>query len=953
MDTRRWEEILTSFDEVVELSADERASRLATLATTDPELRRALDLLFLADAEASARLAQLDARLLSDSTAAIDPLGLVGRTVSHFEVRELLGAGGMGVVYRAKDTRLDREVALKFLLPSYGLAAGAKARFVREAHSVAALDHPSLCALHEIGTSEDGRLFMAMPLYPGETLQARLARDRLINVGEALEIARQVTEGLECAHTAGIVHRDLKPGNVMLLPNGTAKILDFGLAKARDQSLSATGARLGTVSYMSPEQIRGQKVDQQADLWALGAVLYEMLTKRKPFAGEQDIAIAHAILNDEPVPPSTHRRDLSPAIDDLVLRLLEKDPASRYGSAADVLRELKRVQTAGTGFRYTLRWRARRASHALSRNSKLVISFGAALVMGATLYAAVEWRAVASETAVARTTIAVLPFSNLGAVDSGAYLANGLQNEISTLLLRVPTVKVIGRNSVMSYAGSKTPPLRQIASELGAGALVQGSVQVIGKRVRVNAQLMDPVTDRSLWEQTYDRTLDDVFAIQSDIARQIVATVGAAVSGRDRSALLKVPTEKAQAYLFYMQAKEYERRPDRRKDDVEAAIRLHEQAVALDPNFALARAALSIDHANMYWLRYDMTPQRLESMRAEAETALLLDPDLPQVHEAMHVVHNVGPDTDVREGLKDALIAVRGAPNDSRMWRWVAASYRRLGAWEQYDKAFAKAVELDPRDLDLLTDYGAFTHARMGRFADAIRWYDRAETLLPAKDTMGFRMAKAWTYLWWKGELDSVRALVNDATEPVMRRNRQIYPLFALRYFERKPDRALEILRESPTRVFQGTLFFEPVSLWEASLHEMRGDRAAASAAYESALVTIDSAIMKWPLDWPIHRARGAALAGLGRRDEALAEVRAMRENFIYRKDAFLRPYIGTGIAGIFAALGDGNSAVDELEKVMSQPRNGLTVHRLRLDPAWDPIRNHPRFRALLVKYAT
>lgn len=346
MNSQRWEEVQVSFDELVELGETERMGRLVQLAVSDPELHRVLQSLLAADAEADAHLAPVDAALLPGFARRSDPLGLAGRTISHFQLQEALGAGGMGVVYRAEDVRLGRAVALKFLLPSYGLDASAETRFLREARVVAALDHRNLCAIHEVGVSDDGRPFLAMALYPGETLRARLARDGPMPVSEVLAIARQVAEGLECAHGAGIVHRDLKPGNVMLLPDGTVKILDFGLAKARDQSLSDPGARFGTASYMAPEQIRGEAVDERTDLWAVGVVLYEMLTARKPFSGEQDIAIAHAILHDEPVPLSTHRRDVSGALEDLVFRLLEKDRARRHATASELLSELARVDLA-------------------------------------------------------------------------------------------------------------------------------------------------------------------------------------------------------------------------------------------------------------------------------------------------------------------------------------------------------------------------------------------------------------------------------------------------------------------------------------------------------------------------------------------------------------------------------------------------------------------------------
>ena len=345
MNAERWEEIQVSFDQLVELDVPRRNARLALLASGDPELHRALESLLAADATANAQLAPIDAAFLPQNGREPDPLGLTGRTISHFSLREPLGSGGMGVVYRADDTRLQRVVALKFLLPHFNLDISAKTRFLREAHAAAALDHPNLCIIHEVGTSDEGWLFLAMALYPGETLRARLSRDGPIGVRESLEIARQIAEGLQAAHAAGIVHRDLKPGNIMLLPDGTVRILDFGLAKARDQSRSDAGVRFGTVSYMAPEQVRGENVDGRADLWALGILFYEMLTGRKPFGGDEEVAIAHAILHDEPEPLSTHRDRFSVALEGLVRRLVQKDPGRRLAGAAELLRELARIRT--------------------------------------------------------------------------------------------------------------------------------------------------------------------------------------------------------------------------------------------------------------------------------------------------------------------------------------------------------------------------------------------------------------------------------------------------------------------------------------------------------------------------------------------------------------------------------------------------------------------------------
>lgn len=340
MDQPRWDEVRATFDALIELDPSSRATRLASLGATNPTLRQAVESLLAADAAADERLAPLDAGIFTPLVRAFDPHGLVGTTVSHFRVLAPLGAGGMGVVYRAEDTRLGRAVALKFLLPQSSLDAAAKTRFLQEARSAAALDHPNLCTVHEVGESEDGRVFLAMALYAGETLKARLDREGPLPVGEALDIAEQIARGLSCAHAAGIVHRDLKPGNMMLVPNGPVKILDFGLAKAQDLSLSVSGSRVGTASYMAPEQVRGERVDGRTDLWALGVVLYEMLTRRTPFAGDHEVAIAHAILYDEPPPVSTFRTDVPAVVEDLVATLLKRDPSRRYPSADELVVEL-------------------------------------------------------------------------------------------------------------------------------------------------------------------------------------------------------------------------------------------------------------------------------------------------------------------------------------------------------------------------------------------------------------------------------------------------------------------------------------------------------------------------------------------------------------------------------------------------------------------------------------
>ena len=351
MDASRWQTIRTLFAELVELGLTLRAARLEVIGESDPELRDSVERLLHGDANADARLASIERVLGPEaddsmlSTTPVDPLGLSGRMVAHFRVSAPIAVGGMGVIYRAEDTRLGRVVALKLPLMER-FSRDARERFLREGRAAGSLDHPNVCAIHEVGESDDGYLYLAMTLYAGETLAARLERDGARDVEETLEIARALTRGLGAAHSAGIVHRDVKPSNVMLLPDGGVRLLDFGLAKPRDMSITGSGAMLGTVSYMSPEQIRGAAADARSDLWALGVVLYEMLTGKRPFDGDRGISIAYAILHDEPLPVRMLRPDIPPSLDAIVHALLQKDVEHRPASTASVELDLATVDIA-------------------------------------------------------------------------------------------------------------------------------------------------------------------------------------------------------------------------------------------------------------------------------------------------------------------------------------------------------------------------------------------------------------------------------------------------------------------------------------------------------------------------------------------------------------------------------------------------------------------------------
>ncbi len=750
MDPRRWEEIQSAFDELVELDTSGRASRLAALGSTDPELRAAVESLLSSDTEVDARLAPLEAAFLPQAVPAPDPLGLAGRTISHFRVLEPLGTGGMGVVYRAEDTRLGRAVALKFLLPSYSLDAAAKARFLQEAHSAAALDHPNLCTVYEVGESDDARLFLAMALYPGETVKARLARKGPLPVGKALEITRQIAQGLACAHAAGIVHRDLKPGNVMLVPDGPVKILDFGLAKTRDQSLSASSARLGTTAYMAPEQIRGDTVDGRTDLWALGVVFYEMLTGRKPFGGEHDVAIAHAILQDEPVPPSTFRAEVPAAVEDLVLTLLQKDPAKRYPAADQLLAHLVDAGTRPESAR------ARRFLSGKRRWTLAVAATAAVGIVGVLVGAALLGRRHGAGDTGAALRIVVLPFENRTAVTELDPLGTMAAEWVTQGLTELPFLTVLdtrGGQAAARTLGAAAGPVT-VGRETGVGVVVAGSYFLEGDSLQFQAQIASTADGSILLgiggvTAPRGRPLEGVEQL-----RQRVLAAFASLYDKDvRTFLTALPQPPTYAaYREYVEGLElYMGRGEYR----DAAQRFQHAAV-LDSTFLTARVwaaqAGMLAGAN----RMDETwARRADSLISGLK---LLRHRLAPFDRARLDFVVAYRAQDFLEAYRAALRLVDAAPGSVDARREAALSALRV---LRPREALRRLEELDP-ERGLMREWGtywdvlAWAHHLLGRHEDELTAVRRARQLDLSSPFRLYRELRALAALGRIAELDSI-----------------------------------------------------------------------------------------------------------------------------------------------------------------------------------------------------
>ncbi len=519
-----------------------------------------------------------------------------GTVISHYKIIEKIGEGGMGVVYKAEDTKLKRTVALKFLPPELTRDAEAKERFVREARAASALDHPNVCTVYEIDEA-DGHTFISMACIEGQNLKDKIRSGRL-ELSEALYIAFQVALGLQAAHEKGIFHRDLKSGNVMITPKGQAKILDFGLAKSPGgATITRSGTTMGTPAYMSPEQARGEPVDHRTDIWSLGVVLYEMVTGEMPFKGGHEQAVIYSILNVDPEPITNLRSDLPTDLERVVERAMAKHPDERYPRVEEMLADLKSVREGlDSGPTKTLAARAKPSP-----------------------------------------SIAVLPFVNMSPEKENEYFSDGVTEDIIAQLSKIGDLKVISRTSIMRYKSSDKS-LREIGKELGVATILEGSVRRAENRVRIVGQLVDARTDEHIWAETYDRELRDIFEIQSDVAQKIASALKAKISPAEKERLEKRPTQDLTAYDYYLKGLDYYSRY--RKQDNEIAIEFFRKACKLDPKYALAYAGLGDAYAQRT-LKFGFAQTSIDSAIEVSKKAISIDPDVAEAHKALGLAYMV------------------------------------------------------------------------------------------------------------------------------------------------------------------------------------------------------------------------------------------------------------------------------------------------------------------------
>jgi serine/threonine protein kinase/tetratricopeptide (TPR) repeat protein len=593
---------------------------------------------------------------------------LIGQIVSHYRIIELLGGGGMGVVYKAEDTRLKRAVALKFLPTAFSLDLDAKARFIHEAEAASALDHPNICNVHDIDETPDGQIFICMACYEGETLKKKLEHSTL-SLPDAIDIAMQVARGLQAAHEAGMVHRDVKPANIMVTAKGEAKILDFGLAKLAGQAvLTKTGSTIGTAAYVSPEQGRGEEVDQRSDIFSLGVVLYEMVTGHRPFRGEHEAAITYSLLNETPEPLARYKVDVPDELQRVIDKSLAKERGDRYQHIDEMLVDLRRVQqetpASGRGKKKV-------------RNVPLLVGAAIAIVALAILVYYFVLRKPASPGA---QSVAVLPFVDMSPQKDQEYFCDGMAEELINRLTKIRDLRVPARTSAFMFKG-KMEDIRDIGSKLNVETVLEGSVRKAGDSLRVTAQLINVVDGYHLWSETYDGAVKDIFAIQDEIALAIAEKLRITLLGEQRANLSKSQTYNPDAYTLYLKGRQFRFR-ENLKDDQEA-LSYFQQAIKADSQYALALAGLA-DIYFMLDLHSGPQPKYHRQSLSAATRALELDSTLAEGFVAMGLIRNFYESN------------------------WTAA-----------ELSYERAIEVNPREWNAHREYGLLL-LRTGRVREAL-----------------------------------------------------------------------------------------------------------------------------------------------------------------------------------------------------------------------------------------
>jgi serine/threonine protein kinase/tetratricopeptide (TPR) repeat protein len=864
-----------------------------------------------------------------------------------YDLLEVIGRGGQGVVYRARQKGLNRIVALKVIGLGHWATDAHLKRFRREAEAAASLDHSGIVPIYEVG-ERDGSCYFSMKLVEGGQLD-EVAKREPLPVRKAVELIVKVARTVHYAHEHSILHRDIKPGNILLDSKGEPHLTDFGLARLveTESTVTRTLEVLGTPSYMAPEQAVGNNagISNVTDVYGLGAVLYQLLTGHPPFAGGTTYETIKLLLDTEPRQPRLWNSKIDRDLSTICLKCLEKDPKRRYSSALVLAEDLERwlkhepILARHTGIlTRSKKWVRRNPTSALLAASLVALAAAAGWIV---------WKSEFIRHPVTNG-IAVLPFENLSEQKEDGAFVDGVQDDVLTKLAKIADLKVISRTSVMDYRGKRN--LRQIGNDLRVSHVLEGSVRRAGTHLRLNAQLIDARTDTHIWAEQYDRDLNDLFAIQSEIAQKVAEQLNARVTAAERLAIEDKPTTDLVAFELYSRANDIWG-ITWQKEDLLQVIDLLNQALARDSSFFKAYCKLAAAHDELYFFGLDRTPARLAAAEAAVEKAFRVRPNAGEAHLA-RADHLYRGYLEYDGALTELEIARRSLPNDSRIFVVMGSIQWHQGRWEESTRNLERALELDPRNLNTLYNI-AITYGLHRRYAELKSKLDRALTIAP--NDVEIKAEHARVEVNWKADTEPLHQVIDEirATNPAA------VPKIAFQWLfcalaERDAAAAKDALLatgEFPLGM-NAVNFTRPFA--EGVIARMTNDEHKAQLAFTAARAEQEKKVQAQPDYGPAWCVLGVIDAALGRKEAALREGQRAIELLPVEKDSINGMVMIKYLAMIAAWVGEKNLACEQLATAVRLPTSGLELSygELKLMPFWDPLRGDPRFEKIVASLA-
>jgi len=967
MDSHRWQRLKVILAEALEQeSPADRTALVGLSCGNDADLLHEIESL-LAEAEPLLRETPDELEECADNFAAALPredASEIGKRIGAYVIIREIGQGGMGTVYLAAraDGYFEKQVAIKLL--KRGVAnEEVLRRFRSEREVLARLDHPNIARLIDAGTTDDGLPYFVMEYIDGIPI-TRFLDEKQEGLAARLNLFLKIGAAVEAAHRNSVIHRDLKPNNILVSREGEPKLLDFGIAKVVGNNtnpveITTLGQERLTPISASPEQAKGEPVTISSDIYGLGVVLYEMLTGARPHrfltSDPSREELVEVVCKQLPTLPSLvvkdreRQRQLRGDLDAILLRALQKDPTLRYPSVAEFAEDIRR-HLVGEPVRARQHKAGYRIKNRLLHNRTIQVSFAAAIlalliaaafIFGSRMRSGLKQLGMQAPAAspglgnasLSEKSIAVLPFDIFNNDTDNAYFADGVQEAIITDLANVAALKVISRGSVAPYRG-KAKNERELGQTLGVSYVVEGSVQKAGDRVRVNAQLIDARTMTEVWAQQYDRKLDDLFGVESDLAQAIVSQLKGKLSPDEKAAIENRPTKDMLAYDLYLRARE-----SFFQSNCQNAVHLLEQAIARDPQFALAYCSLAEVQLYMYRFNKDTTPGRLDHANEAAETALKLAPKLPQSHLAKAQYYYYGLH-DYERTERELATAPSSGTDNAKFVDLAALTERRLGHWKAAIRDGEKAVELDPQSPFIINEL-VESYISVRRFTDAERLADKGIKAMVTQS--GYLWGLKSQALLGMGRIKEAGAVLENSPADMS----HLYRSVMVAMFAGDFPRAFQLLANAtPLEKASDTVPF-----FDGIVARAQHNAARARSSFQLARDRMTMKLREHPDDAELISNLSVADAGLGLKENALHEARRAIELCPLSRDAVDAPGYQTMLALVYAWTGEHDAALTQLEKIVRMPR-GPDYGELRFNPWWDEIRTDPRFDTLLSQAA-